>query len=107
MGTLKTTMLADMAVFFNTDHFAEDVVHYTSDEVETTITVVITRNGDNREPNFRNVTTTAKIEVQKTTLAVADVYRFYFDSVYWELDESGVTYEDDNNFHVDVIREQP
>lgn len=107
--TLKTQMTTDLAVFYNTDEFAETVSYTAIGGAAVNITAIVTRQGSHMEPYVRGmVTAAAIIEVQKSEVSApqhGDIY--VFDSQTWEMDpdiDGGVIYEDDEEYQIALRR---
>ena len=63
--TLKTQMAADMAVFYNTDDYAEEITYTPTGGDAVTITAIVTRDADNQDAYVRGPeTATALLQVQ-------------------------------------------
>jgi len=95
--TFSSQLTTDLAVFFNTDEFAETVIYTATGGVAASITAIVTREGEGQEPYVRGIfTATALVLVKKSEVATprhGDIYAF--DSQTWEHDPGrGVGYED-------------
>ena len=105
--TLKTQMTTDLAVFFNTDEFAENVTYTPTGGEAATIPAIVERDDPFQEAYVRGEeTATCQIHVKKSDVATPQFGdTFAFDSQTWELDPSrGVMYEDDNILTIGLER---
>jgi len=95
--TFSSQLTTDLAVFFNTDEFAETVIYTATGGVAASITAIVTRESEGQDPYVRGIfTATALVLVKKSEVATprhGDIYAF--DSQTWEHDPGrGVVYED-------------
>ena len=93
--TFEAQLTTDLSVFFN--EFAETVTYTAIGGIASSVTAIVTREGDAQEPYVRGpLTATATVLVKKSDVATprhGDIYAF--DSQTWEHDPGrGVVYED-------------
>ncbi len=97
--TLKTQIINDLSVFFNVDEFAEIIIYTNSDDIETSISAIVTREEPVQEEYVRgSETATCEIEVKSNDVPTPQYGEtFTFDDVDWEFDPVlGVTKKADN-----------
>lgn len=98
--TLKTDMLADMSVFFNTDEFADDATYNGSG-----ITAVLCSDSDGAD----SIGTTAMLFVKKSdVLAPAYGDTIVISGNTWRVDQNkdGAGYKEDGYvWHLPLVRE--
>lgn len=107
--TLKTQMTSDLAVFFNTDEFADDTVIYTpTGGSPTTITAIVDKDDVFQEPYVRGPETAICEIIVKVSEVTTPQFgdTFAIDSVVWEFDPSrGVLYSDGYIFIIALERQ--
>jgi len=106
--TLKTKMTSDLAVFFDTDEFAEDITYTAKGGNAATISAIVMRDSPLQEPYVRgSETATCEIIVKISDVATpqfGDIFTLN-DSEIWEFDAtSGIIYRDDDVLHITLER---
>lgn len=98
-----------MAVFFNTDDFAEEITYTPVGGFSKTITAILDRDASNQEPYVRGSDTFAMLQVK--TSDVGDPRQgdtFIIGTKTWELDpDQGVLEKDDNQLFLSIRRVEP
>ena len=106
-------MVTDMAVFFNTDEFAETISYTPLDGIPVDITGILTLNQPLQEPYIRGANMAkAEIVVKKTEVTnpqYGDLFTLNPDELteeIWEYDASlGVINEDDDTLTIALERQ--
>jgi len=102
--TLKTQIASDLASFFNTDEFAENITYTAVGQSAATIPAIVMRDSPLQEPYVRsseNAVCEIIVKVSDvSTPQTGDTFTLG-DGEIWEFDPTnGVVYQDDNILHI-------
>ena len=106
--TLKTQIISDLPVFFDTDEFAETIVYTNSSSVDASISAIVSMDDPLQEPYVRGESTaTCTIEVKASDVPSPEYGEtFTFGGYTWEFDPRiGVTRMTDNVLSIFLERQ--